>query len=84
LTPRKEGHTVKPTIIVAVALIVVGVLALAYEGITYTRSRTVIDVGPLEARVEERRTIPLPPVLGVLAISVGVALLVSSRATSNA
>jgi hypothetical protein len=69
--------------VLAVALIVAGGLIFAYEGVTYTRSRTVIDVGPLQARVEERRSIPLPPVLGVLAISVGIVLLVTSRATSR-
>jgi uncharacterized membrane protein HdeD (DUF308 family) len=72
----------KATTILAVVLIVAGVLALAYEGITYTRTRTVLDIGPIEARVEEKRTIPLPPILGALAIVGGVALLVARRMTS--
>jgi uncharacterized membrane protein HdeD (DUF308 family) len=72
----------KATTILAVVLIVAGVLALAYEGITYTRTRTVLDIGPIEARVEEKRTIPLPPILGALAIVGGVALLVARGMTS--
>jgi hypothetical protein len=69
----------KLTALVAIVLIAVGVVALAYEGITYTRNRTVLDVGPIEAQVEEKRTIPLPPILGALAIAGGVALLLATR-----
>jgi len=73
-----------PTL-VALILIVLGVVALAYQGITYTQTRKVVDLGPIEASVEERRTIPLPPVLGGLALICGVALLVlSSRSSLSA
>jgi hypothetical protein len=69
----------KTITLVAVGLIVLGAIAVAYGGITYTRDRTVIKVGPVEARVEERRTIPLPPIIGGVAIAIGIVLLVSSR-----
>lgn len=66
--------------IAAIALIVIGVIALAYGGISYTREKKVLDIGPLEATTKTRETIPLPPVLGVAAIAGGVAmLLVSGR-----
>jgi hypothetical protein len=65
--------------IAAIALLVVGVIALAYGGITYTRERKVIDLGPIQATTKERETIPLPPVLGVAAIAGGVILLVVSE-----
>jgi hypothetical protein len=74
----------KLTALVAVVLIAVGVVALAYEGITYTHDRTVLDIGPVEARVEEKRTIPLPPILGALAIAGGVALLLATRESRTA
>jgi uncharacterized membrane protein YidH (DUF202 family) len=64
--------------IAAIVLIVVGVIALAYGGITYTREKKVIDLGPIQATTKERETIPLPPVLGVAAIACGVILLVVS------
>jgi uncharacterized membrane protein YidH (DUF202 family) len=64
--------------IAAIVLIVVGVIALAYGGITYTREKKVIDLGPIQATTKERETIPLPPVLGVAAIAGGVILLVVS------
>lgn len=61
--------------IAAIALIVLGVIALAYGGISYTREKKVLDIGPLEATTKTRETIPLPPVIGVVAIAGGVALL---------
>ena len=66
--------------IAAIVLIVIGVLALAYGGISYTKEKKVLDIGPLEATTKERKTIPLPPVVGIVAIAGGVAiLLVSGR-----
>jgi hypothetical protein len=52
------------------------VLALAYQGITYTTREKVIDLGPLKASVDKERTIPLPPILGVLALAGGVVLVI--------
>jgi uncharacterized membrane protein YidH (DUF202 family) len=64
----------------AIVLIVVGVIALAYGGISYTREKKVVDIGPIEATTKTRETLPLPPMLGVAAIAGGVVmLLVSGR-----
>jgi hypothetical protein len=60
--------------IVGIILIVVGALALIFQGITYTRDRQEVDIGPIEATVEEERTIPIPPVVGGLLLVAGVAL----------
>ncbi len=65
--------------IIGIVLIVAGVLALVYQGVTYNRDRTVLEVGPISATAETRETIPIPPVLGGLAIAAGVVLLVMSR-----
>jgi hypothetical protein len=62
--------------IVGIALIVLGALALAYGGISYTKKEKVVDIGPIEATAEHQETIPLPPVLGGLAVAGGIALLV--------
>ena len=63
--------------IVGLVLIVLGVLALAYGGITYTTREEVLDVGPIEATAERERTVPLPPVLGALALVGGIALMIA-------
>lgn len=63
--------------IVGIFLIVMGVLALAYQGITYTSKKEVIDIGPIEASTETRKTIPVPPLVGGLAIVGGIVLLVT-------
>ncbi len=60
-------------------LVLIGVIALAYKGISYTRQRTVLDVGGLEAKVDERKTIPLSPLLGVTALSAGLVLILVKR-----
>ncbi len=62
--------------IVGVLLIVVGVVALALGGISYTSREKVLDIGPIEATAERQKTIPLSPVLGGLALAGGVVLLI--------
>ena len=66
----------KPVTLVGIALIILGVLALAYQGITYTTREKVIDLGPLKASVNKEKNIPLPPIVGVLALAGGVALVI--------
>jgi len=65
--------------ILAVALIVLGVSALAYDRIEYTTRKKVVDAGPIEISTEKRESFPLPPILGVTGIAAGVALLVFGR-----
>jgi hypothetical protein len=60
-----------------ILLVVLGALALAYQGITYTRQEKVIDVGPIHATKDTEEHIPLPPLLGGLALLGGVVLLVA-------
>ena len=62
--------------IVGVLLIVLGVIALGYEGITYTTREEVLDIGPLKASVDKKKTIPLSPALGALALVGGIVLVV--------
>jgi len=66
----------KPIIVIGIVLVILGVLALAYQGINYNRERTVIDVGPMHATTQTHERIPLHPILGGLALAGGVALLV--------
>ena len=73
----------KPITLIGIVLLVLGVLSLAYQGIDYTREKNVVDLGPVEITTETRERIPLPPILGGLALAGGVALLVmGSRAKS--
>lgn len=62
--------------IVGVVLIVLGIIALVYGGISYTTREKVLDIGPIEATRETRKTVPLPPLLGGLALAGGVVLLI--------
>jgi hypothetical protein len=62
--------------IAGVILIVLGAAALVYQGITYTSRETVLDIGPIHATADRQKTIPLSPVLGLIAVAGGVALLI--------
>jgi hypothetical protein len=67
----------KAIAIAGVLLIVLGLAALVYQGVSYTSRETVIDIGPITATADRQKTLPIPPVLGILAVAGGVALLVA-------
>jgi len=72
----------KSSSIVGILLIIFGILALAYQGITYTTQKKVLDIGPIKATKEEHRTIPLPPIVGGIAMVGGIALLIAGSKNS--
>jgi uncharacterized membrane protein len=61
-----------------IVLIVLGLVALAYQGFSYTTEEKVLDLGPLEVTKEETNTVPLPPVLGGLALAGGIVLVIAA------
>jgi len=65
-----------PITLVGIALIVLGVVAFAYQGITYTSREKIIDIGPFQATADTQKTIPLSPVVGGLALVGGIVLVV--------
>ena len=65
--------------IVGVLLIVLGVIALTYHGITYTSHDKVIDLGPIQASADREHTLPVPPIVGGIALAGGIILLFSAR-----
>jgi hypothetical protein len=62
-----------------VALIVIGIIALVYQGFTYTTHKKVLDIGPIQATKEEHQTVPVHPVIGIIAVISGVAVLALGR-----
>ena len=66
----------KPKIIIAIILIALGIAAFAYQGITYTTREKVVDIGPIQVTAEKTKTIPLPPIVGAIALVGGIVLLV--------
>jgi len=62
-----------------IILIVLGALALAYQGIRYTTREKLIDLGSIEVTASERKNIPLPPIVGGIAIVAGIALVLVDR-----
>jgi len=69
----------KTNTMIGVILIVIGIIAFAYQGITYTTREKVVDIGPIHMTAEKTKTIPLPPVVGGLALLGGIVLLVAGN-----
>jgi len=67
------------TTMIGLALVVLGVLALVYQGISYTTQKKVVDIGPIQATKQERKTIPLPPILGAIALVGGIVLIARDK-----
>lgn len=67
----------------AYILIALGVMAFIYQGITYKTRETALDLGPLQVTSQRTRTIPIPPIVGAVALLSGLALLIvrGSRVT---
>jgi hypothetical protein len=63
--------------ILGFVLIAIGVISLAIGGISYTKREKVLDIGPIEATAERQKTIPLPPLLGGLALAGGIVLVIA-------
>ena len=67
----------KPITLIGIVLLILGALALAYQGINYTRQEKVLDIGPIHATAEKHERIPLPPIVGGLALAGGIVLLIA-------
>ena len=72
----------KPAGIIGIILIVIGIIALAYGGITYTKREKVLDLGPIQATAERQKTIPFPPILGGICLVGGIVLVIVGNRTS--
>jgi len=66
----------KPMVIIGIILIVLGIAAFAYQGITYTSREKVVDIGPIQVTAEKTRTLPMQPIMGAIALVGGIVLLV--------
>ena len=62
-----------------IVLIILGVASLAYHGINYTTHKKIVDIGSFQATTSEQKTIPLPPIIGVVALIGGIALILTGR-----
>jgi len=60
-------------------LVIIGILALVYGGVSYNRQRTVLDIGPFKATAVEQKNIPLSPIAGGIALIGGIVLLMVPR-----
>ncbi|MDO8723337.1 MAG: hypothetical protein Q7J31_14100 [Syntrophales bacterium] len=73
---KKGRRNVKTYTLTGIILIVIGIVAFAYQGITYTTREKVVDLGPMHMTADRTRTLPLPPIVGAIALVGGIVLLV--------
>ena len=69
----------KPLALIGVVLIVLGIVGLAVDNISFTERRTVVDAGPLKITADQQRTVPIPTIAGIAALVVGLGLVFMSR-----
>jgi uncharacterized membrane protein len=74
---------INPIMLVGIALIVLGIVAFAYQGISYTSREKIIDIGPIQATADTQKTIPLSPLLGGLVLAGGIVLVVVGAKKSS-
>ena len=68
--------------VIAIVLIIVGIVAFAYQGIQYTSTEKVIDLGPIQINTEKTSTFPLSPIMGGIALVGGILLLLMGNKKS--
>jgi uncharacterized membrane protein YidH (DUF202 family) len=72
----------KTPAIIGLLLIVLGVATFAYQSFTYTTTEKAIDLGPIQVTTEKQHSVPVPPIVGAVAIIGGVVLLLKGRSNS--
>jgi hypothetical protein len=77
MATTEKVSEMKTYTLMGIILIVIGIIALAYQGITYTTRERVVDIGPIQINADKTKTIPLPPILGGIALVGGIVLLVA-------
>jgi hypothetical protein len=75
LTTERRSK-MKAYMLAGIILVVIGIIAFAYQGITYTTREKVVDIGPIQMTAEKTKTLPLPPIVGGIALVGGIVLLV--------
>jgi hypothetical protein len=73
----------KPAAMIGIGLLILGVLVFAYQGINYTHREKLIDIGPIHATKETHERIPLPPIIGGVALVSGIILLAGGLLRKN-
>jgi hypothetical protein len=69
----------RPINIIAIILIAIGIVALTYQGISYTSREKIVDIGPIHMTADKTRTLSLPPIVGAIALVGGIVMMVAGR-----
>jgi hypothetical protein len=64
----------KAATIVGILLIILGIVGFAMGGFTFTHEKKDIDAGPIQISHEQKKTVPISPILSTFALVAGVGL----------
>jgi hypothetical protein len=81
--PEKRVKKMKPLFMAGIVLVVLGAMALIYQGFTYTREKPVLDIGPIHATADTKEHVSLPPIIGGLGVGVGLVLMAVGAKQKN-
>jgi uncharacterized membrane protein len=65
-----------PLIAIGVVLVLLGAAILIWKGVSYTQRETLVDVGSVTVTADTRKSVPLSPILGGVALAGGAVLIV--------
>lgn len=66
----------KPTTVVGIILVIVGIIGFAVGGVSFTHEKKDVDLGPVQVSHQKKSTVPIPPILSAIALVGGIALVV--------
>jgi len=65
--------------LIGVVLVILGIVGLVVQNVTFTETEEIVDIGPLEIQTEEEHNVPIPTIAGIIAVLAGLGLIVAGR-----
>lgn len=66
----------KAATLVGIVLIILGIAGFALGGVSFTHEKKDVNLGPLQVSHQQTSTLPISPILSVVALVAGVGLVV--------
>lgn len=72
----------KPTMMIGIVLIVLGIAGMVFQGVSYTTREKVVDLGGIQVTAPPKKTVPIPLIVGALALASGLGIIVATSRKS--
>jgi len=64
---------------VGVLLVALGIVGLVVQNVSFTETKKVVDIGPLQVNSEEDHNVPIPTIAGIVAVLAGIGMIFAAR-----